>query len=203
MQLTELNQIYLQTLSHWATSSLESQFSAQVVYNLPMDMLANVPSVNAPECESLGFDHIIDMYRQFSGPANLAGRRIISSELGAQPNEVYSQTLPELIWDVKRSIVGSVNQFVYHGYPFTGSYPNTTWPGFTTFTYRFSNMHGPRQPAWEYYGDYMDWTARMQYVAQSGVPKIDLAFWLKRDTFQSVYSVYEPNDLVEAGTLID
>ena len=91
--LTELNRIYLETLTNWTMASLESQFSAQVVYNLPMDMLANVPYVNAPECESLGFDHVIDAYRQFSGPANLAGKRIVSSELGAQRNEVYSKTV--------------------------------------------------------------------------------------------------------------
>ena len=179
--------------------SLNSQFSAQVVYNLPMDMLANVPDVNAPECESLGFNHIIDAYRQFSGPANLAGKRVISSELGAQPDQVYSQTMPELIWDTKRSVAGGINQFVYHGYPFTGNYPNTTWPGYTTFTYRFSSMHGPRQPAWEHYKDFMDWTARVQWIAQSGVPKIDLAFWLKKDQYFSVPSVYEPNDLAAAG----
>jgi hypothetical protein len=148
-----------------------------------MDMLANIPDVNAPECESLGFNHVIDAYRQFSGPANLAGKRVISSELGAQRDEVYSQTMPELIWDTKRSVAGGINQFVYHGYPFTGNYPNTTWPGYTTFTYRFSNMHGPRQPAWEHYKDFMDWTARVQWIAQSGVPKIDLAFWLKRDQY--------------------
>lgn len=97
---------------NWTKESLDSQYSAQVVYNLPMDMLANVPAVNGPECESLGFNHVIDAYRQFAGPANLAGKRVISSELGAQRNEAYSQTLPELIWDVKRSIVGSVNNFV-------------------------------------------------------------------------------------------
>jgi hypothetical protein len=119
-QLTELNKIYLETLTNWTKESLDSQYSAQVVYNLPMDMLANVPAVNAPECESLGFNHVIDAYRQFAGPANLAGKRVISSELGAQRNEAYSQTLPELIWDVKRSIVGSVNNFV--------SIPPLVWP---------------------------------------------------------------------------
>lgn len=83
-----------------------------MAYNLPMDMLANIPAVNGPETESLGFNHVIDAYRQFAGPANLAGKRVISSELGAQRNEAYSQTMPELIWDVKRSIAGSVNNFV-------------------------------------------------------------------------------------------
>lgn len=68
--LTDLNRDYLDVLRDWSQETLQSQFSAQVSYNLPMDMLANVPSVNAPECESLGFDHVIDAYRQFSGPAN-------------------------------------------------------------------------------------------------------------------------------------
>ncbi|KAF2773389.1 hypothetical protein EJ03DRAFT_347900 [Teratosphaeria nubilosa] len=197
--LTELNQIYLSSLSDWSQRSLQSQFSAQVSYNLPMDMMANIPYVQAPECESLGFNHLIDGYRQYSGPANLAGKRIISSELGAQQVEVYSQTLPELVWDIKRSIVGGVNQFVLHGYPFSGDYPNTTWPGFTTFTYRFSGMRGPRQPDWEYYQDYVDWIARMQFVAQSGVPKVDLAFWLKSNEYISVTNRYFPLDLEQAG----
>lgn len=39
----------------------------------------------------------------------------------------------------------------------------------------------------------------MQWAAQSGVPKIDLAFWLKKDQYFSVPTVYEPNDLAEAG----
>lgn len=167
-------------------------------------MLSLIPDVNAPETESLGFNHDIDAYRQFAGPANLAGKRVISSELGAQRDEVYSQTLPELIWDVKRSIVGGINNFIYHGYPFSGSYPNTTWPGYTTFTYRFSSMHGPRQPSWDHYREFMDWTARTQWVAQSGVPKVDLAFYLKRREWPEglgyeIASVYEANDLVEAG----
>ncbi|KAI5370266.1 Putative Galactose-binding-like domain superfamily [Septoria linicola] len=158
--------------------ALESQFSAQVVYNLPMDMLANIPAVNAPECESLGSDHVIDAYRQFAGPANLAGKRIISSELGAQRNEVYSQTLAELIWDTKRSIAGSVNNFIYHGFPYTGSYPNTT------------------DLAW-----FLDILLSIleYWIAQSGVPKIDLAFWLKKSEFFDVGSVYEANDLERSG----
>lgn len=81
-QLTELNAEYLKGLTDFA-NSIGIQSSAQVVYNLPMDMLANIPDVDAPECESLGFNHNIDDYRQFTGPANLAGKRVISSECGA------------------------------------------------------------------------------------------------------------------------
>lgn len=84
----------------------------------------NIPNVDAPECESLGFSHIIDAYRQYAGPANLASKRVISTECGAIALSVYAQTYPELLWDVKRSIAGSVNQFVFHGLPYSGQVSN-------------------------------------------------------------------------------
>ena len=76
--------------------------------------------MDVPETESLDFSDLIDGYRQYSGPANLARRRIISSECGAVRAQAYVQTLPELLWKVKRSYAGSVNQFVFHGLPYSG-----------------------------------------------------------------------------------
>lgn len=198
-QLTELNAEYLEALTQWS-NELGIQFSSQVVYNLPMDMLANIPYVNAPECETLGFSQDIDSYRQFAGPANLAGKRVISNEAGAEMYEAYSQTISEILWSLKRAFAGSVNQFVLHGYPYSGNYPNTTWPGFTTFAYVFSNMHGPRQPAFRFYSDWLDWLSRTQYVTQTGIPKVDIAFWSKSTSYDSVPTVYYPSDLQEAGT---
>lgn len=113
-------QIYESELTKWTNEYLSLQFSAQLSYNLPMDMLANIPSVDAPETESLDFSDLIDGYRQYSGPANLARRRIISSECGAVRGEAYVETLPELLWKVKRSYAGSVNQFIFHGFPYSG-----------------------------------------------------------------------------------
>lgn len=169
-----------------------------------MDMLANIPLVNAPECETLGFSHNIDAYRQYAGPANLAGKRIISSECGANKGEVYQMSIPELLWDIKRSVAGGVNQFVLHGFPVSGNYGETTWPGFTTFAYVFSEMYGPRQPGWDFYQEWLDWTSRVQFVAQTGVPKIDLAFWQKStDAYVTVTTQYAPLDLQTAGMFLD
>ena len=164
-----------------------------------MDMLANIPHVNAPETESLDFNHLIDAFRQYSGPANLAGKRVVSSELGAERSQAYQETISEIIWNVKRSVVGSINQFVFHGLAYSGVYPGCTWPGFTTFAFRFSEMHGPHQPAWDYYSDFLNWTARMQWIAQSGVPQFDIALWLKNETWDSIETKYVPTDLVDAG----
>ena len=110
-------------MTNWA-NSLGLQYSAQPAYNLPLDMLALIPYVNAPETESLGFSNNIDGYRQFSGPADLAGKRVISSELGAEAIMAYQQTLPQLLFDVKRSLVGGINAFVLHGFAYSGQSQN-------------------------------------------------------------------------------
>lgn len=202
-QLTELNAEYLTALTNWS-NSLGVQFSAQVVYNKPMDMLANIPLVNAPECETLGFSEVIDAYRQFAGPANLAGKRVISSEAGAIMGSVYQETISELLWTIKRSFAGSINNYILHGFPTSGNYPNTSWPGFTTFAYQFSEMHGVRQPAFGFYSDFLNWLSRTQFIAQRGIPKIDLAFWSKSTEYTSASYVpvsvsYSPVDLQESG----
>lgn len=196
--MTELNGRYLRKLTEWA-HALGVEFSAQVLYNLPLDVLANVPIVDAPECESLGFRNNIDLYRQYASPAILAGKRIISNELGAEASKAYSQTIPDLVWSMKRSIAGSVNNFILHIYPFSGNYYNTTWPGYTTFTYLFSGMHGPRQPGWEFFNDVSGWIARSQFAAQQGLPKVDLIFWLNQQAGMSQDDGYTWNDLEEAG----
>ncbi|KAK6001478.1 hypothetical protein QM012_002809 [Aureobasidium pullulans] len=196
--LTTLNIEYLTALTQWA-HSMGLQSSTQVAYNLPMDMLANIPDVDAPETETLGFAHNIDAYRQFAGPANLAGKRIISSEAGAVMLQAYQQTIPELLWDLKRSIVGGVNSFVLHGYPYSGNYMNSTWPSWTTFDYLFTEMHNRHQPGWDFYRDFMDYVARVQFVSQAGVAKRDVVFWLKDTTYASVPTRYWPTDLQDAG----
>ena len=196
--MTSLNRDYLDGLTAFA-QSLGIQSSAQVGYNFQLDMLANIPRVNAPETETLGFNHNIDSYRYFVGPAGLAGKRIVSSEAGAVRDHAFQQTVPELLWDLKRSIVGGVNAFVLHGMSFSGNYPNTTWPGFVTFFYLFSETNNCHQPGWDYFRDFMDYTGRVQQAMQTGTAKVDLVFWLKNDTYVSVPTKYWPTDLEEAG----
>ncbi|KAF1974068.1 hypothetical protein BU23DRAFT_505855 [Bimuria novae-zelandiae CBS 107.79] len=194
-------QIYESEVKKWLNEYLGLQFSAQLSYNLPMDMLANIPTVDAPETESLDFSDLIDGYRQYSGPANLARRRITSSECGAVRGEAYVETLPELLWKVKRSYAGSINQFVFHGFPYTGYYGNTTWPGWSTFTYQYSTMHGPHEPAWEFYRDQFDFVARNNWVFQTGIPRMDIAIWQKMTVYPGHIEArtYQPTDLEEMG----
>ncbi|KAJ6112812.1 hypothetical protein N7512_008136 [Penicillium capsulatum] len=72
---------YLDALTSWL-EDLGLGYSAQISYNLPLDMQTNIDRVDAPECESLGFNDNIDGYRQFAGLADVAQKSVISNEMG-------------------------------------------------------------------------------------------------------------------------
>ena len=200
-QLTAGYGQYLETLTNWTHESLGAQFSAQVSYGFPMDMLANIPKVDVPEDESLEFGDNIDEYRQYAGPAHLAGKLVISNELGAEPDLLYQDTLPQLLRSFKRCVAGGVNQVVIHGMPYSGPYGNTTWPGFMTFEYSYSAAHNRQQPAWDFYPDAMNFMARNNFVFQTGTPRRDIAFWLKAVDYL-IGTSYDESDLIDTGTSI-
>jgi hypothetical protein len=62
-------------------------------------------------------------------------------------------------------------------------------------------MHGPHQPAWDFYRDQLDFVARSNYIMQSGTPKRDIAFWQKVTSFPGHIQLkgYDPTDLESAG----
>ncbi|KAL6889939.1 hypothetical protein GGI43DRAFT_387721 [Trichoderma evansii] len=151
---TILNQGYQEYLEHyhnWA-SSYNLSHSCQPAYNLPLNMAADVPKVDAPELESLGFND------------DTAG----------------------------------VNKMVVLGFPYGGDYNGTTWPGFTTFAYSYTEMWGPRQPAWSHFNDTFLYTSRNNWALQVGVPRIDLAFHYWSDPWKAT-DIYDGYDLNAAG----
>lgn len=61
-------------------------------------------------------------------------------------------------------------------------------------------MHGPRQPAWEVYAESgIDFIARHSFIFQSGIPKMDVAFYMYITTFPDIVRNYLPKDLEEVG----
>ncbi|KAI0975182.1 hypothetical protein F4678DRAFT_469821 [Xylaria arbuscula] len=194
--LTAGYQEYVRTLKTWLNDELDLQLSVQPGYGLPINVQAAVPEVDALECESLSFGDSIDSYRQFIGPANLAGKNIISNELGAVVDSAFLYTLPNLLFSANRAFVGGVNQFILHLQTFSGDYYQTTWPGHTPFDYLFSEPWSPRQPAWDHgLKEVIDYIARIQHVHQSGTPKIDVAIYNEESEW-SFRTVYESSDLV-------
>lgn len=70
-----------------------------------------------------------------------------------------------------------------HGMAYGGEYPGATWPGHTPFQFIFTELWGPRHSAWDYMAEMMNYTARNQFVLQSGVAKKDLAFYMYKDPY--------------------
>ncbi|KAM0138973.1 hypothetical protein ACHAO1_003305 [Botrytis cinerea] len=199
--MTTLLSLYYEHLVNWSRRYLGLEFSAQTGYNLPVDMLEVIPVVSTPEDESLGFASSIDNYRQFVGPANLAGKNVISNEMGAISRSAYQQQLPDLLTLVKQAYSAGNNQMVIHGATYSYQYPNTTWPGFTPFGYLFSDQHSRHQPGWTNgYSDVLNYISRNNYILQSGVPKRDVVFWSKKSREgEFITPVYNYNDLVNTG----
>ncbi|KAK5947223.1 hypothetical protein PMZ80_001371 [Knufia obscura] len=181
------------------------KYSDQPGYNFPLDVGAASTVADIPECESLG-QPSIDAIRQFSGGVNLAGRNIFSSEMGAGRFLAYESQMIQLIQDARLAFAGGVNQIILHGYPSSTNYVNTTWPGLTPFVYEFSEMHGPRQPAWQHYDQYMEMFGREMWVLRKGTPKIDVAIlrygWdLDFDAVDETkkHVVFKTDDLTRSG----
>ncbi|KAM0277086.1 hypothetical protein ACHAQH_006094 [Verticillium albo-atrum] len=190
---------YLDALRQWTNTRLSLGFRTQPGYNLPVDMMATIPHVDVPECESLGFRDSIDAYRQFSGPAQVSGRNIVSNELGAVFNEAWRYTLSTLTFSANRAFAGGINRMVLHGQGYTGNYYQTTWPGYVAFNHIVSETWTNKQPAWGHgMSHVMDYLARVQHILQNGVAKADVAIYHKR-TATNFTDVYTSKDLNDAG----
>lgn len=87
---------------------------------------------------------------------------------------------------------------VLHGFAYSGTYTNTTWPSYTTFTYRFSEMWNQHQPSWLHINESIHYISRNQYVSQTGTPNVDLAFYLYEAPW-TVSAKYEDSSLETLG----
>ncbi|OQE77529.1 hypothetical protein PENNAL_c0060G11756 [Penicillium nalgiovense] len=192
---------YLTALREWLKQDLGLEYSTQVSYNLALDALTNIPLLDAPECESLQWKDKIDGYRQFAGAAYLAGRKVVSNEMGAVGTRAYSLTIPELLQRVNKAFAGGVNRVMLHGQPYSGDYYGTTWPGSTPFQYLFADMYSPKQPSWMHgFDEAMSYISRTQFILRQGIPKFDVAFINKDSATDPEWATkYSRHDLLDAG----
>ncbi|GFF96762.1 hypothetical protein CNMCM6936_000537 [Aspergillus lentulus] len=195
--LSECYQEYLDYHVEWAKSH-GIEFSTQVSYNLPLSFLNEIPSVDNPEGESLGFKDILDAYRSLSGPAQLANKSDISSEVGAVFQPAYSQTIPELLLSIKKSYAGGLTMMVIHGMAYTGPYAQTTWPGYQPFGYGTTDSWSHIQPAWRHMDDMLGYLGRNQHILKSGKPRIDLAIY-QSDSAWTAARIYDSDNLQAKG----
>lgn len=63
-------------------------------------------------------------------------------------------------------------------------------------------MWGPRQPAWKLISPFLDYVSRNQFVLQSGMPKVDLAFYAYGVPYKNSDG-YESENLYRLGYTYD
>ncbi|KFY14470.1 hypothetical protein V492_02598 [Pseudogymnoascus sp. VKM F-4246] len=199
--LSSLSKEYTDFIGKWSHDVLGMDFSAQMGYNTPMDMLQTMTDVDVPEAETLSFSNQIDSYLQVAGPANLAGKPVISVELGADWHQAYYQSWEMLLFDAKHAFAGGINQVVIHSATYSHNFTATTWPGYTTHKYDYPGQHSRHQPAWDVgYPEALGYLGRVQWVLQTSIPKVDIIFWDKQ-LAQNAYPqpLYWFDDLKKAG----
>ncbi|CRG84050.1 Beta-galactosidase [Talaromyces islandicus] len=177
--LTDGYRSYTEVVTAWSHSH-GIQYSQQPYgYTAPSMDIAGVASTSdAPETESLDFKNSIDGMRHMSGGVHTpTSGGIFSEEIGAAAGGQYQVTWPDILAETLSGIAAGINMINLHGYSYSGSYAETTWPGYTAFGSQYGNSWGPRDPEWNYSKPVVDFIARNFLVAQSGKAKIDLAFW--------------------------
>ncbi|CEN59796.1 hypothetical protein ASPCAL02240 [Aspergillus calidoustus] len=195
--LSECYQEYLHSHVQWAKSH-GIGFSAQPSYNLPLSFANEIPAVDGPEGESLTFGDRLDAYRSLSGPAQLAGKTDISSEVGAMSIPAFSQTIPDLLLSIKKSYAAGLTMMVIHGMSYSGPYVGTSWPGYQPFAYRFTDTWSRVQPSWQHMKDTLDYLGRNQHILKAGKPRIDLAMYYSPSRWSS-NQVYDSDNLQQQG----
>ena len=88
---------------------------------------------------------------------------------------------------------------VIHGFPTVTPYFNTTWPGYTTFDYMFTDMWNSIQPAWQHMSDYLNYVGRNQFILQQGSATVDLAFYFYAAPWHPILQ-YNSTNLQNLGT---
>ncbi|KAL3472684.1 hypothetical protein BJX99DRAFT_234972 [Aspergillus californicus] len=195
--LSDCYREYLDYHVRWARSH-GIEFSTQVSYNLPLSFLNEIPSVDGPEGESLGFKDLLDAYRSLAGPAQLSGKSDISSEVGAVFRPAFSQPIPDLLRSITRSYAGGLTMMVIHGMAYSGPYVKTSWPGYQPFSYRTTESWSRVQPAWQHMDDILAYLGRTQHILKTGKPRVDLAMFYSTSRWEPA-QIYDSDNLQTQG----
>ncbi|MGI8332409.1 glycosyl hydrolase [Actinomadura scrupuli] len=178
--LTQLiNENHFTRLKTWA-HSIGLDLRAQP-YGLETDAISSAAILDIPEGESIGFKNLDD-FRCLAGARDMAGRRLLSEELGAYTGGAYNTTWEKVLKTVGGQFAAGVNNVMVHGFSYASA-PGANWPGFAAFTpYKgaigYGESWGPRHPTWRHIQDVTGYLSRVQKVLREGEPSVDVAyFW--------------------------
>ena len=208
---------HMDVMNEWSHSvGMNFRVQAYITTNEEggIDFIDAASRVDTIEGETLAFAESnaaggYDSFRYLSGGAHIAGKQIISDEVGAMfGGYINSETCEELVSIVNRNVASGVNQFVLHGYASRYEFINTTankWPGWAPFdeSSNYKGVYeawGERNPVWENFEVIGDYMSRIQTVTQAGTAKKDLVFYYDKLTAkQTDFNTDDGNILSQNG----
>jgi hypothetical protein len=173
-------------------------------YGAPLDSALAAARTGVPEGETLGFAGNPDSFRMMAAGRDLAqDSNILSSEMGAVLNGAYSLTIASEVLTANTGYALGVNQVRVHGFPFASS-PTGQWPGFFPWAplnapINFGEAWGPRQPQWQFVGDWSGYMARTHQILQSGTNKVDVAIYREQFDQTQTSDQFSGSALTDAG----
>lgn len=151
----------------------------------PGNWLDLYAACDIPETESFGRLQGGDADRSIlkfaSSAANVAGRKLVSSETGTWLEEHFHVTLAHLKQIVDRQFFAGVNHTIYHGTAYSPA--DAQWPGWLFYA---SSQLNPQNPIWRDFPELNAYVTRCQSILQASQPDNDvLLYWPLHDAWQN------------------
>ncbi|QDU89785.1 hypothetical protein Pla175_31800 [Pirellulimonas nuda] len=170
----------------WAAwAHRHGQLARNQSHGSPANWLDLYAAVDIPETESFGrlqggdADPLVLKFA--SSAANVAGKKLVSSESATWLDEHFNVTLAQLKQIVDRLMLAGVNHVFYHGTAYSPA--DAPWPGWLFYA---STQLNPQNPIWRDFPTLNTYVTRCQSVLQDSSPDNDvLLYWPLHDAWHT------------------
>ena len=164
----------------------------------PANIIDLYAAVDIPECETFGSSYFpipglrrdtadirdVDpdpvMLKFATSPANIYGKRLVSSETFTWLAEHFKTSLSQCKPEVEQIFLSGVNHVFFHGTTYSPT--EAQWPGWLFYA---SVQFGPANSFWPHIKGMNQYIARCQSILQQGVTDSDLlVYWPYHETRQ-------------------
>ena len=168
-------------IADWAENTLGWGFRGQTFHLPGLEIGSAAMAADVPECDNNAKG---DGIRYQAGTVNITGRDFLSMEAMTGPAVGYVN-MGDVLTELGQNYSDGVNRVVLHGSPYTKSFNgfNSEWPGWLPFgAGSYGSSFTYREAYWQDFSTETGFMSRVPAVMQNGVPKIDLAVLIDRES---------------------
>lgn len=160
------------TLPWVAWSHTREMITRNQAHGSPANWLDLYAAADIPETEMFGEQPTILISKFASSAAHVAGRPLVSAELGTWVREHFHERLTDLKAMTDATFLSGVNHVFFHGSCFSPA--DAPWPGWLFYA---STQLNSRNPLWHHLPALTAYIARVQSLLQSSQPDNDLLLY--------------------------